>query len=948
MSFGFSVGDFIAAIELANRIRKEFVDAPSQFKDISDEVRSLSIVLQDLEVVLSEPDLSTQQKTELREIADGCLNVLKKLEETLDKYGELKSGSGSVGKRIKRVWKRLKWEPEDIKELRSRIVANVALLNTFQGKIASQISMATKGGVDLLHERQDIQERREECQAILDWLTPIDYTSQQSDFIARRQEGTGTWLLDSMKYQSWRETKKQTLFCPGIPGAGKTIITSIVVEELNTRFRNDNSVGIACIYYNFRRQDEQKIDGLLASLLKQLAESQPSLPGTVKELYNQHKTKRTRPSLEEISRSLQAVTTLYSRVFIIVDALDECQISDGCRQRFLSGLFNLQAKCGANLFATSRPIASIEKEFEGNSKLEIRASEEDVRRYLDGHMFRLPRFVARSLKLKEEIKTNIVNAVDGMFLLAQLHLDSLTGKRSPKAVQTALKNLIRGSAAYDHAYEDAMERINGQIKDQEELAKQVLSWITCAKRPLAIIELQHALGVEIEDILSESGIIRLVHYTTQEYFERTQRQWFPDAQINITTICVSYLSFNEFESGICQKYEEFERRLQLNTLYDYAAHNWGHHAREASIPCQVKASSQALLVDKRLENENYNQDIHKKMTGLHLAAYFGVDNAVQFLISRNNPDLKDSYGRTPLSWAAGNGYETTDKGDRTPLSWAATSGNESKDKDGQTPLSWAATSGNESKDKDGRTPLSWAATSGNESKDKDSRTPLSWAATRWNESKDKDGQTPLSWAARSGNEINIQLLLEKGANIESKDKDGRTPLSWATTGWNKVNIQLLLEKGADIESKDKDDRTPLLWAITSENEVNIQLLLEKGADIESKDKDGRTPLLWAATSENEINFRLLLEKGADIESKDKDGRTPLSWAASSGRKAVVQLLLEISEVDVNSKDSGGQTPLSWAAKNRHDVSLQLLLETDKVNINTKDIVVRALLFHTLK
>ena len=37
MSFGFSVGDFIAAIELANKIRKEFVDAPGQFKAVSDE-----------------------------------------------------------------------------------------------------------------------------------------------------------------------------------------------------------------------------------------------------------------------------------------------------------------------------------------------------------------------------------------------------------------------------------------------------------------------------------------------------------------------------------------------------------------------------------------------------------------------------------------------------------------------------------------------------------------------------------------------------------------------------------------------------------------------------------------------------------------------------------------------------------------------------------------------
>jgi hypothetical protein len=218
-------------------------------------------------------------------------------------------------------------------------------------------------------------------------------------------------------FQTWLNTAKQTLFCPGIPGAGKTILTSIVIEALTIRFSKDPTIGIAYIYCNFQRQDEQKIDDLLASLLKQLAESQPSLPSTVKDLYDRHKTKWTRPSLDELSRSLQAVTTLYSRVFLIVDALDECQMSDGCRQRFLSGLFNLQAKCGVNLFATSRPISSIEKEFKGNTMLEIRASEEDVRRYLEGHMFRLPGFVVRSLELQEEIKTRIVKAVDGMYVV---------------------------------------------------------------------------------------------------------------------------------------------------------------------------------------------------------------------------------------------------------------------------------------------------------------------------------------------------------------------------------------------------------------------------------------------------------------------------------------------------------------------------------------------------
>ena len=98
-------------------------------------VRSLSIVLQDLEV-LSERELNNEQAKEFHEIANGCRNVLEKLELTVDKYSELEPGLKGVGRSIKRVWKRLKWEPDDIRDLRSRIVANITLLNTFQGKLA--------------------------------------------------------------------------------------------------------------------------------------------------------------------------------------------------------------------------------------------------------------------------------------------------------------------------------------------------------------------------------------------------------------------------------------------------------------------------------------------------------------------------------------------------------------------------------------------------------------------------------------------------------------------------------------------------------------------------------------------------------------------------------------------------------------------------------------------
>ena len=302
------------------------------------------------------------------------------------------------------MWKRLKWEPEDIQQLRSRITSNIGLLNAFTSGL-------TRDSVITLVQNQEDQGR----QGILDWITQIDYAPQQSDNIRRRQAGTGQWLLDSAEFKAWLEDER-TLFCPGIPGSGKTILTSTVVDELFARFGNDSNIGIAYIYCNYRRQHEQNLEDLFASLLKQLIQEQPLTPDSVKALYNRHKDKRTRPSLDELLRILETVAVAYSRVFIIVDALDECQISGGCRQRFLSGIFKIQAKCEAHLFATSRPISSIEKDFEGNLRLEIRASEEDVGRYLEGHLFRLPGFVRRSRELQEDIKKAIVNAVDGMYV----------------------------------------------------------------------------------------------------------------------------------------------------------------------------------------------------------------------------------------------------------------------------------------------------------------------------------------------------------------------------------------------------------------------------------------------------------------------------------------------------------------------------------------------------
>ncbi len=105
----------------------------------------------------------------------------------------------------------------------------------------------------------------------------------------------------------------------------------------------------------------------------------------------------------------------------------------------------------------------------------------------------------------------------------------------------------------------------------------------------------------------ESSIIRLVHYTTQEYLKQTKEIWFPEAESAITTTCITYLSFAIFETGFCRTDISLRSDCGQIPFYDYAAHNWGHHAlKECGIKskdrqlsqnnAKVEASSQALIV----------------------------------------------------------------------------------------------------------------------------------------------------------------------------------------------------------------------------------------------------------------------------------------------------------------------------------------------------------------
>ncbi|KAH7240200.1 nucleoside phosphorylase domain-containing protein [Fusarium redolens] len=122
---------------------------------------------------------------------------------------------------------------------------------------------------DVAHIRTN--KTRKDDIKILDWLTTVDYGLQQSEYQKIREPGTGSWLFDPSEYQTWLNTSGQTWFCQGIPGVGKTILTSGLIEHLNSELANDSTNGVSYIFCNFQRHQQQTSDGLLACILKQLA-----------------------------------------------------------------------------------------------------------------------------------------------------------------------------------------------------------------------------------------------------------------------------------------------------------------------------------------------------------------------------------------------------------------------------------------------------------------------------------------------------------------------------------------------------------------------------------------------------------------------------------------------------------------------------------------------------
>jgi Cdc6-like AAA superfamily ATPase len=259
--------------------------------------------------------------------------------------------------------------------------------------------------------KQDVD--RQKHHMVMAWLSSADFPAQQADLIAHRQADTGLWFLDSPEFNEWLQGQSKTLFCHGIPGAGKTMLAAIAVDYLHNNVETPD-VGVAYLYCSYRRQANQNTPDLLAAILKQLIQDRPSIAQPLSSLYDHHRLRGTKLTLCETLSALKSMLVHFSKVYIVIDALDECANQDGTRSELLEFCRDFKEQTDLRLMVTSRHLPDITDELQGIPRLEVRASNADVKHYVAGKVNQLARCVRHDDDLQELIKNKIVEAADGM------------------------------------------------------------------------------------------------------------------------------------------------------------------------------------------------------------------------------------------------------------------------------------------------------------------------------------------------------------------------------------------------------------------------------------------------------------------------------------------------------------------------------------------------------
>ncbi|KAH6889067.1 ankyrin repeat-containing domain protein [Coprinopsis sp. MPI-PUGE-AT-0042] len=764
-------------------------------------------------------------------------------------------------------------------------------------------------------------ERPRDIWAILESIP--NFRNIYHDMLSNATQGTGMWLVKGDRFRVWLEPNDIKIFWgSGIPGAGKTLLASIVIEHLET-LCNDTDARICVCYVYFRYSDRSgmTVRNILEILVMQTLERQPDCQPLVEQTYARHLSERTKPTEAQLLGLLRRLTKDMAITFYILDALDEAPT------KIQLAVVETLASLNVKLFITSRPLKTVEANFPEAHTFAILAQDADIDLHIATRINKnveLRRVLQADPSLTDELVSAIKHNCRGMFLHASLQLDALDECLSAQGVRDTLKAF---PPSIGDVYCQTWARISQQSHKHASLAKAVLVWVINASRSMTMAELERAVATApdthkfepgrlvpgttlvslcggLVTVEEESGLVRLVHYTAKETLEGLLHESFPHPHSRLAAVCTTRLAECGFQNTTISSEAEFKNALEKDPLLTYASEAWAFHAH---------AGLDVEDMERRTVQFITEINVFPAFTSFERTFFFDVLTPLHVL------GLHD----LPPEWIK----DTTDPNLTTKLhqqSALIVASRLGHERVVAFLLALPAIQINLVSDE------GWSALMEAARRDHTGTVKLLLAHPEIQVNLiDRGGWSALMLADRYGTENTIKLLLaHPGTQVNLKGSDGWSVLMVAARHGRKGHVKLILaHHEIQVNLVNGDGWSALMMAANEGHEGTVELLLAHSEiQVNQVNNNGWSTLMVAAShGRTDIVALLIAFPGIDVNLANSYGSTALLMASKYGHEAVVKLLLATGDVDVNASNKDGDTAIKLAATEGHEAIVRMLL-----------------------
>ncbi|QBZ57641.1 hypothetical protein PoMZ_02574 [Pyricularia oryzae] len=219
-------------------------------------------------------------------------------------------------------------------------------------------------GIFVAYAKELLQvfEGENHSEKIVKWLAPPDVSTNDNKALEQRYGNTGQWFLRSEKYSQWKTIPNSSLWFHGIPGCGKIILSSTIIDDL--RHASSYSDNLLYFYFDFSDTSKQSFENAIRSLVYQLYQKSPSVyQGYLHSLYSFCENGSRMPNVNLLNEILEKMVQHNGELWIVLDALDECQTRKGAKTEgllFWIEEFLTVSRANTHFLFTSRPERDIE------------------------------------------------------------------------------------------------------------------------------------------------------------------------------------------------------------------------------------------------------------------------------------------------------------------------------------------------------------------------------------------------------------------------------------------------------------------------------------------------------------------------------------------------------------------------------------------------------------